>query len=97
MIDFPTYLSSAGFTNALAGTYFTVEVGTATVSFSSTSAVNTATLSVASAASTGTATGTATGSAASGTATKSASSAIVKGVDGVVAMFVAVAMGLVFA
>ncbi|KAG8982764.1 hypothetical protein FRB94_007966 [Tulasnella sp. JGI-2019a] len=97
MIDFPTYLTSAGLTTALAGTYFTVEVGTATVSFSSTTAVNTATLSVASAAGTGAATGTATGSAASSTGTKAASGAIVKGVDGFAAMFVALGMGLIFA
>ncbi|KAG8864736.1 hypothetical protein FRB96_003321 [Tulasnella sp. 330] len=99
MIDFPTYLSSAGFTNALAGTYFTVEVGTATVSFSSTTAVNTATLSVASASASaaGTATGTATGSGAAPTSTAVKSGAIVKGIDGIAAMFVAVAMGLILA
>lgn len=94
MIDFPSYMSAAGFAAPLAGNYFTVEVGTATVSFSSTTAVNPATLSVASA----TATGTATGTAATATNTGgSKNSAMSKGVDGAAALFVAIGMGLMFA
>jgi len=68
MIDFPTYVQNAGFTAPLAGNYFTVEVGTATVSFASTTTVNAATLSVA------TATSASTGSAASSTSTAKKSS-----------------------
>jgi len=45
-INLTTYLSAAGLTNPTAGIYFTVEVGTATVSVESTYPVNTATLSI---------------------------------------------------
>jgi len=91
MIDFPTYLQSAGFTSPLAGNYFTVEVGTATVSFASTTAVNTATLSAVGASS------TATGTAASSTSTTKSSGALAKGVNGLAAVGVAAAMGMLFA
>jgi len=94
MIDFATYLSNAGLTSPLAANYFTVEVGTATITFSTTSAVNPATLSVA----TTSATGTATGTAASSTSTAKKSGAMsTTGVDGFVAGVVAVVMGLIIA
>jgi len=44
-ISLAKYVSAAGLSEPLAGLYFTVEVGTATVSVESTTAVNTATLS----------------------------------------------------
>jgi len=44
MIDFNTYIKDAGLTQPLAGNYFTVELGNATVPFSATSSVDTATL-----------------------------------------------------
>ncbi|KAL5532945.1 hypothetical protein ACEPAF_4719 [Sanghuangporus sanghuang] len=63
------YVSTSGLQGPVAGTYFTVEEGTASVSVSSTSAVVTSTLSVPSSAS---ATGSATGSAAASTETSGA-------------------------
>jgi len=42
--NLPTYLTSAGLNPAIAGTYFTVEEGTATVSVAATSAVDSKTL-----------------------------------------------------
>jgi len=92
MINFPTYLSSAGLTSPLAGNYFTVEVGAATVTFSSTTAVNPATLAVASAAPTG----SAVAPSGSGTAA-SKSGAMAKSVNGFFAASVAVVIGLIFA
>ncbi|CAE6426939.1 unnamed protein product [Rhizoctonia solani] len=68
--DFEAYVKSAGLGNIVAGTYITVEQGTATVSVESTSAVDTATLSAPSSAASGSATGSATGSR-SGSATAS--------------------------
>jgi len=94
MIDFPTYTQSAGFAAPLAGNYFTVEVGTATVTFSSTAAVNPATLTAATAAATGT--GTATGTGASSTSTSKSSGAISKGANEFAAIGVAVMMGMIF-
>lgn len=75
LINLATYVSAAGLTGPLAGIYYTVEVGTATVSVESTSAVNPSTLSVSStASSTGTGTGTTTGKpTGTGTTTSSAS------------------------
>ena len=58
------YVSTSQLTGPLAGTYFTVEEGTASSSVSATSAVETSTLSVESA------TGSASGSAASGESTQ---------------------------
>lgn len=60
--DFEAYVKSAGLGSIVAGTYITVEQGTATASVSPTSAVDTATLSAPSSAS-GSATGSKTGSA----------------------------------
>ncbi|KAG8906795.1 hypothetical protein FRB99_006062 [Tulasnella sp. 403] len=84
MIDFPGYLKSANLGNPLAGNYFTVEVGTSTVTVSSTTAVNPATLAVPSASGSSAATGsasksaTATGSAASSSSTANAAVGAVK-------------------
>jgi len=71
-IDLAKYVSAAGLTGPLAGLYFTVEVGTATVSVESTTAVDTSTLSVSTTTkATGTVTTTTTSSAThSGAATK---------------------------
>jgi len=88
-VDIPAYISAAGLGSPLAGVYFTVEVGTATVAFSTTAPVNTATLSVAAASS---------GSAASASSTAAATNAaIAKGANGLVAGVMAVAMGLALA
>lgn len=92
MIDFPNYLSSAGLTSPLAATYFTVEVGTASVTFSSTTAVNPATLAVPTSTSGGSAaapSGSGSGAAGNG--------AMDKGVNGFFAAFMAVTVGLIFA
>jgi hypothetical protein len=62
-IHLADYVKAAGFSDPVAASYFTVEVGTSTVTVESTSAVNTATLSVASSSS----------AAASGSASASAS------------------------
>jgi len=70
MIDFPTYIKTANLGNPLAGNYFTVEVGTSTVSVSPTSAVNPATLTIASAS---TASGSAASKSASSTSAKATS------------------------
>ncbi|KAG8759461.1 hypothetical protein FRC12_009749 [Ceratobasidium sp. 428] len=70
--NFEDYVKSAGLGNIVAGTYITVEQGTATASVSQTSAVDTATLSVPSSAS-GSATGSRTGSSTA-TATSPAGS-----------------------
>ncbi|KAG9127524.1 hypothetical protein FRC07_012676 [Ceratobasidium sp. 392] len=67
--DFEQYVKDAGLGSIVAGTYITVEQGTATASVSPTSAVDTATLSVPSTAASGSGTGTATRSS---TATASA-------------------------
>jgi len=69
------YVKSAGFSDPVGGTYFTVEVGTSTVSVDATVAVNTATLSVAgsSSAASASATGSGSKSAASVTGTGSGS------------------------
>jgi phosphatidylethanolamine-binding protein (PEBP) family uncharacterized protein len=88
MIDFPTYIQSAGFTAPLAGNYFTVEVGTSTVSVASTTAVNTATLSVA------TAGGTSAQSAASSTSTSKSSGTLNRAVNGLAVVGVAVLAGV---
>jgi hypothetical protein len=75
--DFEAYVKSAGLGSIVAGTYITVERGTATASVSATSAVDTATLSVASSASgassTGTRTGTTSASASAPAGTNAAS------------------------
>jgi len=92
VIELGTYLSSAGLTTPLAGNYFTVEVGTATVAFSSTVPVNPATLAVPSASVTGSA-APASGSGSAG----SSSGATTKGVNGLFAAFAAVVVGLAFA
>jgi len=65
-----TYTTAAGFSTPLAGSYFTVEVGTATVQVGATTAVNPSTISVASSTSSGT--GSPTGAGASPSATHSA-------------------------
>ncbi|QRV85853.1 phosphatidylethanolamine-binding protein (PEBP) family [Ceratobasidium sp. AG-Ba] len=69
--DFEGYVKSAGLSYIIAGTYITVEQGTATASVSPTSAVDTATLAASSAS--GSSSGTRTGSATS-TATSPAGS-----------------------
>jgi len=69
MISFPDYLQAAQLGNPIAGNYFTVEVGTPTVSASATSAVNTATLQVASSAASGGASSSVSHSAAAATTT----------------------------
>jgi len=65
LFELAPYVSAANLTGPLAGLYFTIEVGTATVSVESTTAVNTATLSVTTtkAPSTSTSTSTHTGAA----------------------------------
>ncbi|CAE6420772.1 unnamed protein product [Rhizoctonia solani] len=69
--DFEAYVKSAGLGNIVAGSYITVEQGTATQSVEPTSSVDTATLSVPSSSASGS--GTATGSrSGSGTATGTA-------------------------
>lgn len=78
--DFESYVKDAGLGSIVAGTYITVERGTATQSVSATSAVDTATLSVpstgsASGSATGSRTGSATGSGASSTSTSAANAA----------------------
>ena len=77
--DFEDYVKSAGLGSIVAGTYITVERGTATQSVSVTSAVDTATLSApssaaASGSSTGSRTGTGSASAASSTTSANAAS-----------------------
>ncbi|CAE6339245.1 hypothetical protein RSOLAG1IB_00164 [Rhizoctonia solani AG-1 IB] len=75
--DFEAYVKSAGLGSIVAGTYITVEQGTATVSAEPTSSVDTATLSApsSSASSSGTATGSRSGTGtATGTAPASSSS-----------------------
>lgn len=93
--DFEAYVKSAGLGSIVAGTYITVEQGTATASVSATSAVDTATLSVPSSASgsaTGSRTGTATASGASSTASNAASGRVVEwGMLGAAALLGAVA------
>lgn len=75
LLNLATYVSAAGLTGPLAGIYYTVEVGTATVSVESTTAVNPSTLSVSTIASS-TGTGTTTGKAiGTGTSTSSSSTA----------------------
>lgn len=89
-----TYVQAAGFTTPVAGIYYTVEVGTATVTVESTTAVNTATLSISTTTQTsGTHTGSSTGSASpthsSGAAVKLGHGAIggsLMGLFGVVAL-----------
>jgi len=88
MIDFPTYLKNANLGNPLAGNYFTVEVGTSTVTASVTSSVDPATLSVASASN------TASGSSASAS-TAAKSSGYRFGLEGSVAMIVVAAIAVV--
>lgn len=83
------YVSAANLTGPLAGIYFTVEVGTATVSVESTTAVNTATLSVST--TTGTITSTTSTSTHSGAATKLGPASIggpLAGLLGIVALLV---------
>lgn len=93
--DFEAYVKSASLGSIVAGTYITVEQGTATQSVSATSAVDTATLSVPSSASgsaTGSRTGTATASGASTTASNAASGRVVEwGMLGAAALLGAVA------
>ena len=60
------YVSTSGLQGPVAGMYFTVEEGTATVSVSSTSAVQTSTLPIPSSSATGSATGSATHATATG-------------------------------
>ncbi|CAE6441569.1 unnamed protein product [Rhizoctonia solani] len=74
--DFEAYVKSAGLGNIVAGTYITVEQGTATVSAEATSSVDTATLSVPSSAASGSgsATGSRTGSATASSTAPAASS-----------------------
>lgn len=92
-IDLATYVKAAGLLGPYAGIYYTVEVGTATVSVASTSPVNTATLTMSTTSSgTGTATqtGTSTGSAApsstSGAAVKVGPAALSGGLVGLMGM-----------
>lgn len=68
------YISSSNLGQPIAGTYFTVEEGTATASVSATSAVNTQSISAALAAASSTASSSASGSAASSTPTGNAAS-----------------------
>ncbi|KAG9102152.1 hypothetical protein FS749_014930 [Ceratobasidium sp. UAMH 11750] len=93
--DFEGYVKSAGLGSIVAGTYITVEQGTATASVSPTSAVDTATLSVASSASssaTGTRTGSATASASGAANSNAASARVVEwGMLGAAALLGAVA------
>lgn len=97
--DFEAYVKSAGLGSIVAGTYITVEQGTATQSVAPTSAVDTATLSVASTASgsatgsrTGSATGSAAASASSPASTNAASGRVVEwGLLGAAALLGAVA------
>jgi len=92
-INLATYVTAAGLTGPLAGIYYTVEVGTATVTVESTTAVNPSTLSVASSTTPATGTGTATSSASathtSGAAVKvgpAALSGSLMGLFGIVAL-----------
>jgi hypothetical protein len=97
--DFEQYVKSAGLGSIVAGTYITVEQGTATQSVEPTSSVDTATLSVPSTAaasgsgsSTGTRTGTATASATGATNSNAASGRVVEwGLLGAAALVGAVA------
>lgn len=96
--DFDAYVKSAGLGNIVAGSYITVEQGTATVSPSATEAVNTATLSVpstaagASGSSTGSRTGSATSSATAPANSNAASGRVVEwGMLGAAALLGAVA------
>jgi len=96
VFDFEAYVKSAGLGSIVAGTYITVEQGTATASVSATSAVNTATLSVASSASgsaTGTRSGTASASASAAAGTNAASGRAVEwGMLGAAVLLGAVAL-----
>jgi phosphatidylethanolamine-binding protein (PEBP) family uncharacterized protein len=96
--DFDAYVKSAGLGNIVAGSYITVEQGTATVSPSATEAVNIATLSVpstaagASGSSTGSRTGSATSSATAPANSNAASGRVVEwGMLGAAALLGAVA------
>ncbi|KAG8954145.1 hypothetical protein FRC04_000365 [Tulasnella sp. 424] len=98
MIDFPAYIKAANLGNPLAGIYFTVEVGTATVSPSPTTAVNTATLSVAG-GSTASAShsGSASSAGASASSTAKANGAVAKGTSGLAAGVLALMFGAALA
>jgi len=73
LINLASYISSAGLGTPLAGSYFTVEVGTATVSVSPTTAVDSATFSASStAARSGSSTVSGTGAGTSATQKSSA-------------------------
>lgn len=65
-----TYVAQGGLTGPLAGIYYTVEVGTATVTVESTTAVNPSTLSIATSTTAASGTGKSTGT---GTSTNTAS------------------------
>ncbi|KAF9520092.1 hypothetical protein BS47DRAFT_1387705 [Hydnum rufescens UP504] len=77
--DLASYISSAGLGTPLAGSYFTVEVGTATVSVSPTTAVDTATFSASSTV-TGSGSSTVSGTGAGTSATQKSSADLGKGV-----------------
>ncbi|ELU44985.1 hypothetical protein AG1IA_00982 [Rhizoctonia solani AG-1 IA] len=80
--DFEAYVKSAGLGSIVAGSYITVEQGTATQSVEPTSSVDTATLSAPSSSTSGSsaATGsrTATGTAPASTSTNAASGRVVE-------------------
>lgn len=91
MIELATYVQAAGLTGPLAGLYYTVEVGTATVSVASTTAVDTSTISAQTTVSntntgTSTKTSTATSTAKSGAAVKVGPAASLMGLFGLVAL-----------
>jgi len=71
-IDLATYVAAAGLTGPVGGIYYTVEVGTATVTVGSTTAVNAATLSIATSTTAASGTGTTHTTSASATHTSGA-------------------------
>ncbi|PAV24395.1 phosphatidylethanolamine binding protein [Pyrrhoderma noxium] len=71
------YVQSTGLQGPIAGTYFTVEIGTATASVSATSAVVTSTLPVPSSTSGSGSTGSSTGSSDSATETSNGATSII--------------------
>ncbi|KAG8917593.1 hypothetical protein FRC01_002350 [Tulasnella sp. 417] len=99
LIDFPAYVQAANLGNPVAGIYFTVEVGTSTVTASPTSAVNTATLSVAGASTSAAASQSksAASGAASASSTAAANSAVAKGTSGIAAGVLALMFGAALA